>query len=552
MNAEEQKPRSRYPRKMLVFTGLITLFAFLIHWQAYYLNETLNVDPALASLLTLLMAVILVMAWGFWTLFWAKHRVIGLLIFLVPIGFFTLYYPNLTGDMTFAGFKPRFWSDAGSYVEPSEAASPVIDVKTTSDIDFPQFLGPNRNARVENVRLSDSWSPVPELLWRIDIGEGWSGFVVVNGFAITQEQRGAEECVTCYDAKSGEIKWINRAQRRHEDFSAMGKAGPRATPTVHEGLVYVTSGTGVLDCIDGSNGELIWSADVPKLVGIKQLVSTNRMGLTYTEEDSRMVWGRSMSPLIVDDVVVVPAGGPNIVVGDSDPTATLIAFDRKTGKEKWRGGKRMPSYGSPSLATIDGQKQILLVAENCAAGHDAATGQELWSFDRPGNSNADANCSQVTSVDGNENRFLLSKGYSAGGELIEVTSNDGTWAVRSLKKDPRVLKTKLTNPVVYDGHAYSLSDGYLECTNLNTFSRIWKQRGRFGNGQVLLVGEKLLVHSEAGELFLVKATPDGYFELGSMKTIDGICWNTLCLYGDLLLVRSEKEAACFRLPTVGE
>ena len=550
MKDEEPAAKSRQPRKMLIVTGIVSLLVFVLHWQAFYLNENIGLDPAIAWLVTIVMVAIGIIAWGFWALFWSKNRILGLLIFSVPIGFFTLYYPNVTGDMAFRGFKPRFWSDAGSYVETTSETIAAIDVQTTSEFDFPQFLGPNRNARIDNVWLSDSWSDAPELLWQFDIGAGWSGFVVVNGYAITQEQRGTEECVTCYDAKSGELKWINRANRRHEDVAAMGKAGPRATPTVHEGLVYATSATGVLDCIDGGTGELVWSADVPRLVGIAQVMNTNSMGLEYSTEDSRMTWGRSMSPLISGDLVIVPAGGPNQIPEGSNPTATMIAFDKKTGVEKWRGGNRMPSYGSPSLATIGGKQQILLVAENCVVGHDPDTGQELWSFDGPGNSNADANCSQVTLLNDEDNRLLLSKGYGMGGELIQVTLSNDLWTATSLKKDIRILKTKLTNPVIFDGHAYSLSDGYLECTNIDSFSRVWKQRGRFGNGQILLVGDKLLVHSESGELFLVQATPNEYEELGSMDTIDGICWNTICLYGDLLLVRSEKEAACFRLPTV--
>lgn len=137
-----------------------------------------------------------------------------------------------------------------------------------------------------------------------------------------------------------------------------------------------------------------------------------------------------------------------------------------------------------------------------------------------------------------------------GGELIEVKQSDGDWLVTTLKKDPRVLKTKFTNPTIFDGHTYSLSDGYLECTQIDSFRRKWKQRGRFGNGQLLLVGDKLLVHAESGTLKLIQASPAGYQELASIKTIDGICWNTICLYGDLVLVRSDLEAACFRLPTV--
>ena len=545
---------------MLIWTGLVSIILFVMHWQAFYLNENFGVDPAYIWLLTMLFGLVTLLMWCFWSLFWAKQRILGLLLFLIPVGFFTLYYPNLSGDMGVRGFKPRFWSQATDYVQPTNSGVVSVDIKSTTPDDFPQFLGPHRNAELNNVVLSNAWPTAPEMLWKIDIGEGWSGFVVVNGNAITQEQRGANECVTCYDVMSGKLLWIKKTLRRHEDLAAMGKVGPRATPTVDDGLIYVTSGTGILDCLDGATGETIWTADVPDLVGIEQVVTQNSMGLDYTTEDSRMAWGRSGSPLIVDNVVVVPAGGPS-EPSDGDKTATLIAFDKKTGEEKWRGGNRMISYGSPSLVTIAGKRQIVLVAESAAVGHDAETGEELWSHQRSGTTSGEANCSQVTYVGVDENgddHLILSKGYSMGGEEIVVTRESDEWKVISVQKNPRVLKTKFTSPVVFDRgnettkHVFSLSDGYLESASAFGLKRKWKQRGRFGNGQVLLVGDKMLVHSEFGTLYLIDANPDQYVELGSLKTIDGICWNTLCLYGDLIVVRSEVEAACFRLPTVAQ
>lgn len=551
MSDVQQAPETkfRFPKKTLVFTILVIAVLAVLHWQAFNLIENYQMDPAIPSLLLVLLVPVTVFVWGIWAFFFAKRRLVGMLIFAIPVIFFVLFYPNFRGDIAIAGFTPRFWSRSVDYVQPV-TEGPAADLKTTTDIDFPQFLGPNRNLHVDGVSLVATWDREPELLWKMDVGEGWSGFVVVNGFAITQEQRKSEECVTCYEVETGNPVWVYCANRRHEDTMAMGKVGPRATPTINEGLVYVTSGTGVLDCIDGSNGELVWSADVPALVNIRQIELKNSMGLTYTTEDSSLLWGRSTSPLIVDDVVVVPAGGPAVSQDNPDPPApvTLIAFDKKTGQEKWRGGNRMIAYGSPTLATVAGQRQILLVAEAHAVGHDVETGRELWSHQWPGRSGADANCSQVTVVD--DNRLIVSKGYNQGGELIEVTQVDGDWKVKSLKRDPRILKTKLTNPVVYQGHVYTLSSGYLECTEIDSFQRKWIQRGSFGNGQLLLVGDKLLVHAETGELMLISADPSGYSELGSIKTIRGICWNTVCLYGDLILVRSELEAACFRLPTV--
>ena len=92
---------------------------------------------------------------------------------------------------------------------------------------------------------------------------------------------------------------------------------------------------------------------------------------------------------------------------------------------------------------------------------------------------------------------------------------------------------------------------FFECSNIEDDEqegrRTFRKRDRFGNGQLLLIGDHLLIHTEHGKLKIVEATPDSYVELGEIPTITGICWNTICLYDKYLLVRSEREAACFEL-----
>jgi outer membrane protein assembly factor BamB len=541
-----QLVESKLPKKLIAFTLLVVIGLSLAHWQVFYLSERFNLSPDTLNVITLCLPLLLFVMWVYWAFFVSKLRLVGLFILAIPTVFFTLFYPNIGGSANILGWTPRFWKNEVALKTVVPENITVVDLSSTTPVDFPQFLGVNRDAVVAGVDLANDWeTSSPKFLWKQSIGEGWSGFAAVNGFAVTQEQRDSEECVSCYDIESGDLMWIRKTPRRHEDTMALGKVGPRATPTIDEGLVYVTSATGVLDCLDGSNGELVWSVDVPALVGISQVSNTNSRGLAYTYEASNLNWGRSCSPLIYQDKVIIPAGGPS---EDTEKiTTTLIAFDKKTGEEIWRGGNRMVAYGSPSVATVLGKPQILLVAESKAVGHDPETGAELWNHERPGFSNANANCSQVTFV--SDSQLLLSKGYNLGGELIELSGVDGLIRLRSVQQDPRLLKTKLTNPVVFRGHAYSLSGGFLECVEIESFERKWKQRGLFGNGQILFVGDKLLVHSENGTLILVAADPSGYMDLGSMKTIDGICWNTMCLYGNRLLVRSEKEAACIELPT---
>lgn len=378
-------------------------------------------------------------------------------------------------------------------------------------------------------------------MWRQSIGEGWSGFAAVNGFAVTQEQRGPNECISCYDILSGRLQWIHKSPRRHRDSANLGHTGPRATPLIHEGRVYAQGATGAVTCLDGNSGKLIWEIDLTELLGI-QLIPSNDLlkSVEYSFENSTLAWGRSGSPLMVGDSLIVTGGGPR-----GGPFKTIIALDKNTGKEVWSGGEDMIAYGSPSLMTLAGRQQIVLVAEAKAMGFAAENGEVLWTHDRLGASDANANCSQVTYVD--DSHVLLSKGYTMGGELLKLTSSGIGVTVSSQWASPRVLKTKMTNPVIFENHAYSLSDGFLECTEVKSGTRKWKQRGRFGDGQVLLVQDKILVHGENGSLHLFRTDSDEAIEVDMIQTIDGVCWNTMCLYDRYLLVRSDIEAACFEL-----
>ena len=123
---------------------------------------------------------------------------------------------------------------------------------------------------------------------------------------------------------------------------------------------------------------------------------------------------------------------------------------------------------------------------------------------------------------------------------------------KSSGKTPGTLKTKFTNVAIKDGYIYGLSEGILECVNLQTGKRGWKQRG-FGHGQLLIVGSVLLIMSEEGELVIAETNPEIYTETGRIKALYSEltpCWNNLCVYGDLLLVRNAEQAACYKLPIV--
>ena len=554
--AKNPRPqRSLFPWVVLIVVGSL-LFVLNVFDES--IAESVNLDPGVRNLSTFLLPLVALTLIGLWYLIRRARSlnvktIIAVFAVMSPFVFFLLFQPIWGGNANLERFEPRFWGGN----EPIEVnlAETTTSRLTATEFDFGQFLGPNRNGVVENINLLP-WSgdAQPQLLWKQPVGDAWSGFAIVNGYAITQEQREDMECVICYEVETGNTVWNYAVKRRHEDYSSFGRVGPRATPTVHNGKVYAVSGTGIVDCLDGEDGSLIWSFDVPAAMGIEQVEQTNSKGLAFTQENSTLTWGRSQSPLIIGDTLVLAGGGiakepdPNAEVPDMRvvaPGATLIALNLESGEEVWRGGDRSIAYGSPTLATVAGVDQILIVGEDHCVSHDPNNGNERWSFSWPGGSNGPANCSQVTVID--QQTILLSKGYATGAQVIELEKDGDRLVPVSMAKDPRVLKTKFSNPVVLDGYAYSITDRFLECVDAKTLRKKWKRRG-FGTGQLLLVGDKLLVHAETGKLVLVKASPDAYTDLGSIETVDGTCWNTFAIYKDLVLVRSDKEAACFRLP----
>jgi len=404
-----------------------------------------------------------------------------------------------------------------------------VDMLTTTPDDFPEFLGQGRSGAVEDLRLARDWSSADwqTPLWKQKIGAGWSSFSIVNGFAVTMEQRGSEELVTCYDVLTGELMWSHAIEGRYE--TKMGGVGPRATPTINDGRVYAAGGTGVLRCLDGATGELIWQRDI-----------VDEIGSSAEEELAAITFGRSNSPLLVGDLLIHAIGGPK-----EGPYISLMAMDKVTGDEVWRGGKHQVSYASPSLATIGGVEQILTVNQDYLAGHDLKSGTQLWQFDWPGKSGSNASASQAVALP--NDRIFISKGYSQGSALLQITHPADAWNAELVWQNYTVMKTKFSNVAIHNGFVYGLDESIMQCIDLGTGKKQWK-RGRFGHGQILRVGDLLLVQRESGTIVLIELSSERLIELGQFDALDGKTWSVPSLYGPYLLVRNAEEAACYQLP----
>jgi hypothetical protein len=394
------------------------------------------------------------------------------------------------------------------------AIEPAARPEAETGADWPAFRGPGRNGIVRGVRIATDWSASPPVeIWRRPIGPGWSSFAVRGDLLYTQEQRGDDELVSCYNLTTGAPVWQHRDAARF--FESNAGAGPRSTPTLSNGRVYTLGATGILNALDADDGAVVWSRNVASDTGTKV-----------------PVWGFSGSPLVVDDVVIISA------------SSTIAAYDLATGDPRWSRQAGGDTYSSPQLFTIDGVAQVLLLRGSGATSFAPADGKLLWEHPWPGFPIVQP----ALIADGN---LLITASGQSGTRRIAVARGPGGWTAEE-RWTSIGLKPYFNDFVVHDGHAFGFDGRILACIDLEDGKRKWKG-GRYGSGQLVLLPDQdlLLVLSDQGELALVKAAPDQFTELAKFPAIEGKTWNHPVLVGDVLLVRNGEEMAAFRLPLAG-
>ena len=403
--------------------------------------------------------------------------------------------------------------------KPIEPAPPVaalpVPVPAAKDY-WTDYRGPGRLGIYDETPILTAW-PASGLkrLWKQPVGGGYSSFTVAGGVAFTIEQRRDQEVVAAYDVATGREKWTNTWKARFSE--SMGGDGPRTTPVFDAGRVFALGAEGELRVLDAASGKTIWNKNI--------LADNGAENLT---------WAQSASPLIVDGKVIVLPGGTG---GKS-----VVAYDKLTGARVWSALDDVQAYAAPIVATLAGQRQLLVVSAQRVMGLTVDAGKLLWELPWVTEYNINATYPIVVSP----NRFFISSGYDHGAAIVELSpAGDSKFSTRVVWQNKK-MKTKFNDAVLYQGHIYGLDEGILACVDVETGAQKWKG-GRYGYGQILLSAGHLVVLSERGELALVKAEPGGHREVAKFDAISGKTWNNPAIAGGVLLVRNTEEMAAFQL-----
>ncbi len=393
--------------------------------------------------------------------------------------------------------------------------------------DWPQYRGPNHDGTSPETMPTQWPADGLKQVWKTPLKDGFSSFVVGDGKVYTLVTRdfagGNQEACVALDAGTGKEVWaagMGAGSAKHMgggESGAPGNSGgdgARSTPSYDDGKVYVYSSKMVLKCFNASDGKPVWSCDV----------LTEHAGKNIT-------WDSAISPLVEGDLVFVAGGGAG---------QGLLAFDKKDGHVVWKGEDDGMTHASPVAATILGERQVIFFTSKGLVAVVPKTGAVLWRF---AVGNGTAGSSPVVSGD----VVYVSKAYGVGTSAVKISKADGAYAAKQMwKVAGNDQANQWSTPVVINGYVYGITGqaiygaAPLRCVDLATGQVKWTKAG-FGPGGVNVVGGNVLVLSDAGDLVLVKATPDAYTELARSHVLAGKCWNSVAISNGHIYARSTKE-----------
>ena len=384
--------------------------------------------------------------------------------------------------------------------------------------DWPQLLGPARNGVYTGTNLLRAWPKEgPQVIWRKDAGEGFSGPVGASNRVVLFHRIEDAERVECFEAASGRQLWSFAYPTAYRDDFGRGD-GPRATPTISGNRVFTYGAEGILHCIDFDMGKKLWSVDCKAEFGAR-----------------KGFFGIACSPLVAGGLLLLDVGGAK---------AGLVAFDRETGKVAWKTAPGETSYSSPAMATINGKTHAFFFRREGLEAIEPGTGKALWEF--PWRPSMDASVNAATPI--------------IVGDLIFISTSYGRGAamLRFGEKKPEVvwsgddqLSNHYATSVHRDGYLYGYHGRQeqgcdLRCVELKTGKVMWSVE-RFGAGTVVIVGLDLLLLTEKGELLKAPADPSGFKPVSRAQVLglDTRCYPALA--NGLFIARDKRRLVCLDL-----
>jgi outer membrane protein assembly factor BamB len=387
--------------------------------------------------------------------------------------------------------------------------------------DWLQWGGPSRDFRCQAEKLAEKWPDAgPPKAWEQDLGDGYSAVLAQGDTIYAMTRQESKEVLRALNAETGEPRWESTYEApipagMDESFGI----GPRGTPTIDGDRIFTIGIGAILSCFDKQTGELVWQTDL-----------LTKFGATIPR------WGYSSSPLVYQDLLIVPVGGSGQAV---------MAFDAKTGATRWGNIDGENGYSSPLIIRVGGQEQLVMLLAKRVVGLDPASGDEIWSH--PHETSYDVNA--TTPCWGADNLLFISSAYGTGARVIELKREGAKTTAQELWADKKLGVHHGT--VVRDGDIVYCSVGmmgptFLAAADIRTGKVHWRER--FPKATLVQAGDKLVALGEDGTLALLKPTAEKLEILSKVDFLTDKAWTVPTLVGNRLYARDLKSIVAVDLP----
>ena len=421
--------------------------------------------------------------------------------------------------------------------------------------DWPRFLGPKANGRIQETQLIRQWpANGPPLVWELDAGKGFGACSIHAGLLFLFDRVGDYNRLLCVDQETGAVLGKTFAYPA-ADAVPGGYRGPRASPVIDGDRVYLLDEAGLLYCVRAGTSDVVWRADTTREFGVE----ANQFGVAAT-------------PMIVDNLLILVVGGGETTQKQSRTRTTkpngsaLVAFEKETGKVVYASGNYLADYASPVLATIDGVPWGLAYVREGLVGFAPHSGRIVTDFPWRATDLTTVNAASPV-VFGNE--VFISNAHGQGSALLEINP-DGFQPVWT--DDPDAAEKRFEayfgTPVYHGGHLYGCSgkDSHssdLRCIEWKSGELKWKEEG-LNRVSLIEANGQLICLTEYGELLLIDAVPDNFRLVSSVKLprtsnerqspefrVPGLleypCWAAPVLSRGYLYLRSPNKLVCLDL-----
>ncbi len=378
--------------------------------------------------------------------------------------------------------------------------------------DWPSFLGPERDGKSSERGVAAWPAAGPRVAWSRELGESFGSASVARGRLFHLDRFGGKVRLSCLKSETGEELWRSEYETHYADMYD-SNSGPRCCPVVDGERVYTFGADGLLQCHRVADGSVLWKRD--------------------TAADFKVMpnfFGVGSTPVVEGDLLIAVVGGsaprsPPIASGElKGLDSGIVAFDKRTGEEKYRISDELAAYGSPVTATIGGRRWGFVFARGGLVGFEPATGKVDFHYPWRARANLSVNaCTPVVVGD----HVFISEAYSVGSSVLKVRPGGFDVVWEDGKKRDQSFLAWWNTPIHVEGHLYGSSgmqgpQAELRCIEMATGKVKWSEGGLTQCGQLFVDGHFVSV-SEDGDLRLVKVNPARYEEMAKavLKGADG-------------------------------